>query len=515
MNKNILFITSDQQHWSAMGYLNPEIKTPNLDKLVASGMAFQRAYTPNPTCTPTRASWITGLYPSQHGAYSLGTKLMEDVPTIGDILQKENYRTALIGKAHFQPLLSTNEYSSLESYPTLHDLDFWKNFNDNFYGFEHIELARNHTNESHAGQHYALWMKEKGYENWRDYFVSNLEKQTVEGDKLTNSKHVTPAPGEAWDIPEEIHYDTWIAERTNKLMEQYKSKNENFFLWASFFDPHPPYMCPEPFASMYDPDEITIPSFTEGEFDDKPPYFKYSQLPGNHFQDFQEEGGNGIHGSGCHVKDESIIRKNMAMMYGMVTMMDKYIGKIIDKVYELGLENDTLICFTTDHGDFYGQHGLTRKAIHHYEDLIKIPLVVSMPGTIPENTKSDSLQSTVDLAPTFLNFAGVNIPRSMTGIDETNVWNGNENTIRDHVIIENQHQPTTMNLRTYVNDQYKLTIHYNRDYGELYDLKNDPNEIINLWDSSDHSALKSDLLLKFLYGEMGKAPLPMPRIAGA
>ena len=160
--KNILLITSDQQHYNTIGINNPEIETPNLDRLASQGMLFSRAYCPNPTCTPTRASLITGLYPSQHGAWTLGTKLPECVPTIGDYLNKEGYETALIGKAHFQPINSTEEYPSLESEPLLQDLDFWKDFHGPFYGFNHIELARNHTNEFLVGQHYALWMEEKG-----------------------------------------------------------------------------------------------------------------------------------------------------------------------------------------------------------------------------------------------------------------------------------------------------------------------------------------------------------------
>lgn len=142
-------------------------------------------------------------------------------------------------------------------------------------------------------------------------------------------------------------------------------------------------------------------------------------------------------------------------------------------------------------------------------------MIVSMPGTVPENKTSDSLQSTVDIAPSFLKAAGLEIPRRMSGIDETPVWFGRKETIRDHVIVENRHQPTTLNMKTYITEQYKITIHYNRDYGELYDLKNDPNEIVNLWDHADRQSLKQDLLLKFLYGEMAKEPMPMPRIAGA
>jgi arylsulfatase A-like enzyme len=498
--RNILFITTDQQHWTAMGYRNPEVRTPNLDRLVEQGTTFHRAYTVNPTCTPARASWITGLYPSQHGAYALGTKLMEDVPTVGDVFQQHGYQTALVGKAHFQPLKGSAEYPSLESYPILHDLDFWRSFHGPFYGFGHVELARNHTDEAHVGQHYALWMEQKGYPNWRDYF---------------QARHQLLKPGQAWEIPEAIHYNTWIAERTTALMENYRERGENFFLWASFFDPHPQYMVPEPYASMYDPETVTVPEHREGEFDDKPPYFKQSQEEDPDTSHWQEPGGHWVHGCGSHLASRADKAKNIATMYGMMTMLDTYIGKIVDRLDALGLRENTLVCFTTDHGDFFGQHGLTQKAIHHYEDLLKVPLVVSLPGIVPSGNVSESLQSTVDLAQTFLNMAGLPVPRTMTGVDETDVWTGAKDTLRDHVIVENQHQPTTCNMRTYIDNRYKLTIHYLREYGELYDLQDDPGEDVNLWSKPEYQQLKADLFLKFLYGEMAKAPLPMPRITGA
>ena len=154
--RNVLLITTDQQHWNTLGCLNPEIRTPNLDRLAAGGTLFTRAYCPNPTCTPTRASIITGKYPSQHGAWSLGTRLPESEHTVGEDLQAAGVRTALVGKAHFQPLAGNAEHPSLEAYPTLQDLAFWRRFHGPFYGFEHVELARNHTDEAHVGQHYAL-----------------------------------------------------------------------------------------------------------------------------------------------------------------------------------------------------------------------------------------------------------------------------------------------------------------------------------------------------------------------
>jgi len=504
--RNVLFITSDQQHWFSMGFLNPEVKTPNLDRLASRGVYFDRAYTVNPTCTPTRASWITGMYPSQHGAYSLGTKLMEHVPTIGDAFHKAGYRTGLVGKAHFQPLASTEEYPSLEAYPTLQDLDFWRTYEGPFYGFRDFALARNHTDESHVGQHYALWMLEKGYDNYADYFDC----------RGAETRHPKIKPGEAWEIPEEIHYNTWIAERTNALMEQYKEAGDNFFLWASFFDPHPQYMVPEPYASMYDPNEVTVPEHVEDEFDDKPPYFALSRQENPDFSAFKsDEGCNALHGAHSHLRSREDSAKNIAMMYGMMTMMDKYIGVILDKLDALGLTENTLVVFTSDHGDFWGQHGLVAKAIHHYEDLLKVPLIVSLPGTIPQGKRFDALQSTVDLAPTMLSFAGVDVPRIMTGIDEKPVWTGEVETLREHVIVENRHNPTTMNMKTYIDERYKLTVHFNRKYGELYDLQEDPGEYRNLWDIPECQELKKDLLLKFIYADMAIEPMLMPRISGA
>ncbi|MFP4375454.1 MAG: sulfatase-like hydrolase/transferase [Spirochaetales bacterium] len=515
MAKNVLFITTDQQHYMAMGYRNSEVKTPNLDRLVKEGTSFHRAYTPNPTCTPTRSSWLTGQYPSQHGAWSLGTKLLEDRKTIGSYLREGGVTSALVGKAHFQPLLATDEYPSLESYPTLHDLDFWREKRGDFYGFDRIELARNHTDEGHVGQHYAIWMEERGLSNWRDYFLPNAGAQKVAGDPLTESTHTKREPGQAWEIPVEYHYNAWIAERTNAFMTEYASEGKRFFLWASFFDPHPTYMVPEPYASMYDPAKVTVPEHVPGEFDDKPPYFKKALEENPDFSDLAESGGNHVHGSGSHLRTHEEKAKNIAMMYGMMTMLDDYIGKILDQLDELGLANDTLVCFTTDHGDFWGQHGLVAKAIHHYEDLIKVPLVVRQPGVVPEGVISDSLQSTLDVVPTFLAQLDLPVPREMTGVDESAVWTGSQASIRDHVIVENQHQPTTMNMRTLVTDRYKLTVHYNQSYGELYDLQEDPGEIVNLWDHEEKQPLKCELLLKFMHGEMAKTPLPMPRIAPA
>lgn len=503
-----MLITSDQQHWDTIGAFNPQVKTPNLDKLVKKGTLFSRAYCPNPTCTPTRASIITGMYPSQHGAYSLGTKLMENVPTIGSTLQNSNIDCSLIGKAHFQQLISTDEYPSEESYPKLKDLEYWKQYNQDFYGFNHVELARNHADETHVGQHYAIWMEDNGLKDWQKHFQNTWQDYQF-GDKVNHPQE------HSWSLPDEFHYNKWIADRSIARISDCKEAGKNFFLWSSFFDPHPPYLIPEPWASMYDPNDIKVPEITHGEHDKNPPHFSMTQEEKPDFSSYQEEGGNGMHGMQCHLHDREKMAKNIAIYYGMISAMDKYIGDILDKVEAEGMTEETLIVFTSDHGHFFGQHGLMAKGPFHYEDVIKVPFIVSCPGTVDEEKVSDALQSLVDLAPTFLDFLEIQKPTSMTGISQKQVWSGNKDSARDHVIIENRHQPTTIHLKTYIDQRYKLTTYYNQNYGELFDLEKDPGEINNLWEDKNSKDLKAQLIQKLLFAEMGNEPMPMPRVSPA
>ena len=502
MNRpNILLITSDQQHWMTLGVQNPRIRTPNLDRLAAAGTLFRRAYCPNPTCTPTRASIITGQYPSQHGAWTLGTKLPESAHCVGDDFHAAGYHTALIGKAHFQPLASTEEYPSLEAYPVLQDLDFWRGFDQPFYGFRQVELARNHTDEAHVGQHYALWMEAQGCSNWRDYF------QAPTGTR-SSREH-------AWELPERYHYNTWIAERSCAQMDAALAAEQPFFIWSSFFDPHPAYFVPEPWASMYDSADMELDDdFNIQELADKPPHFAMTQDPDADWSPYQESGFH-LHGMHFHGYDRAQLQRQKAVYFGMISMMDHYIGRILDHLEAIGETDNTCVVFTTDHGHFIGEHGLCAKGPFLYEDMIRIPFIARWPGRIPAGTTSDGIVSLVDLAPSFLAACGLPIPHSMSGRDQFAAWCGDATAYRDHAICEHHHDPTTVHLKTFVERRWKITVYYDHNYGELYDLETDPQERHNLWQDLAHAGIKSDLLLRFLHAEMGKEIMWMPRVAGA
>jgi len=508
---NILLISSDQQHYSTLGSVNDRIQTPALDRLAAEGVRFDRAYCPNPTCTPTRASFITGTYPSQHGAWSLGTKLFETVPVLGDWLQQAGYATSLVGKAHWQPLASQPGFESLECQPTLRDLDFWRRFRGPWYGFEHIDVARMHGDESHAGQHYAIWMEERGLADWKDYFQPWPPQPKKKGGRA----HYWEAEDRHWKLPQEFHYTAWTAERTIARIEQAAAADRPFFAFASFHDPHPPYVVPEPWASMYDPGDMVPGVLTPGEHDKNPIHFRLTQDPDARkklYDLFFED--HGIHGFDCHVRDPETIRKDMAVYYGMVSFMDREIGRILDRLDQLALAENTLVVFTTDHGHFLGQHGLVAKGPFHYEDVIRVPLIVRWPGRVPAGKISTDIQNTVDFAPTFLAAAGLEVPGIMTGLNVLPNWCGKE-PVRTWSITENRHTFKNVHLRTYVDQRYKLTVYRAGGDGELFDLQQDPDEVNNLWHEFAAAELKARLLHDFLQATMTYEPTPMPRIAGA
>lgn len=512
---NILLITSDQQHWDTLGISNPRISTPGLDRLCREGTRFTRAYCNNPVCSPSRSTILTGQYPSWHGCWSIGVKLSEDVPTIGASLQAAGYATTLIGKAHFQPLASDPpEQESWECQPKLRDLDFWRGFNGPWYGFEHVELARNHADEAHVGQHYALWMEEKGLTNWRDYFQTWPPKPRDPAQKDT--PYWLAGRQHTWDLPEEYHYTTWTAERSIAAIEKAREEEKPFFLWASFHDPHPPYLVPEPWASMYDPDAMEVGTLEPGEMDRLPPHFALTQQEKPDFSAWRETPWAN-HGFGSHLVDEATMKKNIAVYYGMISFMDRQIGRILNKLDVLGIAEDTLIVFSTDHGHFLGQHGLTAKGAFHYEDLLRLPFIVRWPGgAVPAGRVTDRLQALIDLPSTFLAAAGLEIPGQMQGVNQLPVWTGEDETAaRDNVLVEFRHQPTAVQLRTYIEARYKLTVYRDQAYGELFDLEEDPEERVNRWDDPDFAAVKAALFQKFLNAELQREPMRFPRIAHA
>lgn len=410
--KNILLITSDQQRWDTIGLLNNKIKTPNLDKIAKDGILFSRGYTCNPVCTPSRVSLLTGHYPSKHGCYTIGTSLEENYTTIPEMLNENGYFTSLIGKAHFQPCLYEK---SFEAEPKIHNKEFFSNWKGPFYGFEYAQLIIGHGDEPHSsGMHYGVWLEECGIDTTK-YFGNN------------------PYYGfGTWELPDEYSSSNWTAIKTIEAIEKADEVEKPFFIWSSFQNPHNPCYVPEPWASMDYDVKVPVYDFIEGEFDNKPQWYKNirnwdittnGETSEKYGADVYEGEKNWhcVNGMSSFMNFENK-KEVMKKYYGMVSQMDHYIGKIIDYLKKNGLYDNTVIIFTSDHGDYMGNHGLWWKGLPAYEDIHKVPFIVNDPDCKTKGQESHALQSLIDIPRTILELSETKVPWGQQGVDQSFAW---------------------------------------------------------------------------------------------
>jgi len=473
---NVLLITSDQQRWDTLGRLNPNVQTPNLDRLADRGILFDRAYTVNPVCTPTRCSLLTGTYPSRHGCFHVGTSLPEDYgPTVADPFREAGYATSLIGKAHFQ---ACKDPESLESAPRVHDLDYFDSWNGPYFGFEHAELVIGHTSEPHAsGMHFGAWLRQQG-----------VDLETYFG--IHDYDHYG-----AWSLPEKHHGSAWVADRSIAAIDRAKSEGQPFFLWSSFQDPHNPYVAPEPWSSRYSGSDFPS-AIPRPDLSDKPEFYQ-SLVDGAFYGDdpeLQEKAWGDV-----KIRpelSESDVRSVRAVYHGMVALMDHHIGRILDRLEADGTIDETLIVFTSDHGDYLGDHGLWGKGLPAYEAMQRVPFIVSHPDCVNPGQTSGALQSLVDMEASCLAAAELPQLAASQGVSQLSAWMDPQSEVRDHCLVEFRPAQGPYKQRTQIEDRYKLVSYETRSYGELYDLKADPDQIRNLYEDADYRAVRERMVAR-------------------
>lgn len=481
---SFLFIITDQQrssHLSCMG--NPVLKTPNIDKITnEGGVRFTNYFCANPICMPNRASFFTGVYPSEHKTRSNGINLNPELPTITGILSSLGYHTCNVGKLHFQHMAPTfNRYRKFEKsleaiFDWLHG-DIKLPFPTPYYGFEEVHLATGHGDL--MGGHYSEWLKEQGYD--MDDYRSNPAR-------VNNFYHETK-------LPEELYSTTYIAEQTVEYLER-TANGENgskpFFLHCSFPDPHQPVCPPGKYKDMYKPEDINLPSnFNDGQKLLEHEFLgKYIKL--------------GFEPVLPSLVSEERAKKFTAMTYGSITMIDDGVGKILNYLEESGLAENTMVIFTSDHGDYCGDHGLIIKGPAHYRSVINPPLLWKVPG-LTKSSVTDSLVSTVDLTKTILTLLGVeakNHPEMCQGYDITSILKDPNNKVREQLLIEHDEELTQISrkesfrLRTLVTEKHRLTIYDGYEKGDIFDYESDPDEINNLWGKNEE--LKNTLIEKLM-----------------
>ncbi|WP_135555826.1 sulfatase-like hydrolase/transferase [Paenibacillus cymbidii] len=500
---NILLIMTDQQRCDSLGCYGSEfVRTPSLDRLAADGLLFTRAYCTNPVCTPSRVSLFTGMHVGSHGAWNIGTIAEDNGTFLSARLAEAGYDTRYVGKAHFSSWAASPQ-RSLESF---HD-DWERNFRrfpTPYYGFEHAELSMGHTSFGHFG-HYGLWLREK-----------LGDKRPAELVRKAKSIHRFGAEAYDWDMPVELHNSSWVAERTVHALREAKAAGKPFLIAASFQDPHHPHCLPASLGGTVDPSRVPPPLWSEGELDDKPPHFK-SAHEGEHAYPTKAPFRTGKEYpdafSAVEAEEAQLAR---AYYYAMVQLVDRCAGVILDELAGLGLVDNTIVVFTTDHGELLGDHGLWLKGPFHYEQLINVPLLLRWPAGLRRTGVCASLASLADLAPTLLEAAGQQVPGWIDGHSLMPLLRNEQPAVRQHAFIEYVDTVDDLRLKTVVTERYKLTVYHRREYGELYDLREDPRETVNLFHAPAMQQVKMRLMA-LIVDEMEKpeSKLRRPRIGSS
>ena len=446
---------------------------------------------------PNRATLMTGRMPSLHGVRQNGIPLPLNQTTFTQLLNAAGYRTALFGKSHLQcisanpvevglpvpdpknvqpPAALTEAYRHMwldgdyeqELPPT------WKTNPDfepdlPFYGFDEVALAIGHSDR--VTGHYSRWLAERH----------------PNPDSLRGPKNALPANRKI-KAPQ-----AWRTEKTIDFIKQHgkSSEDQPFFVQCSFPDPHHPFTPPGKYFDMYDPADIPTPDAFFHPTEKLPPNVAALHAE----RDQGKANKTGQRGFGC---SEEEAREAIALNYGSITMIDDAIGRVLNALNDSGLTDNTIIVFTTDHGDFMGDHQLLLKAAIHYQGLIRVPCIWSDPQSTTGGNVSSAFTGTIDLASSFLDRAGVEGFNGMQGLNLGEIADGAPG--HDSMIIEESQRRGYMGFdpnfraRTIVADQWRLTLYSGAAWGELYNLENDPNEFDNLWDDPRHKGLRTEML---------------------
>lgn len=501
MNKrpNILFIMTDQQRADWLGcYGHPVVKTPNIDAIAASGTRFNEFYTASPVCMPNRASLMTGRYPSVHGLRYNGCHLPMNSVTFVNVLAQAGYHTAGIGKSHLQPFTGIAPEHRVDR----HDLGYYDearlakkfllaeeeahlakgmeqpDFPLPYYGFQHIDMLTAHGFKS--GGHYIQW----------------LLQQEPEGLEL-----LKPANQLAHDyscpqairlpIPEELYTTSYVKQKALEYLDTRQMNEESFFAFVSFNDPHHPFNPPGKYWDMYDPSDFSIPPGYDELVNPIPP-----------LQRVREE-----HLSGKAPKtmetvfmaSERQVQEAMALTAGLITMIDDAVGEIIAKLKASGQYDNTVIIFTSDHGDFLGDHSLMLKGALPYRGITRVPFIWSDP-TDRTARASELMGSTLDIAPSLIQRAGLKPYWGIQGRDISTQALGSEQAARDQLLIEYEDGMARFGFdtpamgRTLLTTDYRLTLYKGQLFGELYDLKADPLEQHNRFDDTGYAGIRAEMM---------------------
>jgi len=420
---NILLIFTDQQRADTIHAAgNPIIRTPNLDRLAGEGVLFSSAYTPSPVCVSARCSLIHGQYPHKTGCTYNGDPMPEDRPTVMSLLTEAGYRTHGIGKMHFRP-----DPQALRG----------------FQSREHQEELRDRVEDDD----YLQFLRANGFDHIYDPFGQRGEMYYV------------PQPAQ---MPARLHGTNWVGDRAVHFIRNADSSRP-FFLFASFIHPHPPFSPPTPWNKLYRAALMPLPK--------KPQGYQALQTHMNRVQNRYKYRDNGI--------DNNLVRMMKAYYYACISFIDFQIGKMLQALEDTGQLDNTLIVFTSDHGEFLGDYDCFGKR-SMLDSAARVPMIVRYPQRFAQGQVCEAPTSLVDVMPTILAAAGVGLTGlDLDGADLAEVAAAGGAAAYGNRIIYSQYQRQALGVYMTVNRRWKYFYSAPDRQEFLFDREQDPDETRN------------------------------------
>lgn len=436
MKHNVLIIHVDQLRCDCIGaYGNKEIKTPNIDLLAQDSIKYTNSFCSYPVCTPSRYSLLTGVFPHQHMGWNNCSTVSPHFTSFPKVLREEGYQTYAVGKMHFTP--------------TYLDL-----------GFSNMYLSEQDGDGRYDDDYHRELMAEDKCD------TDDIIDQIYNVRKNAPKSYFDSFGAKPSNLEEKYHSTTWIAENALAVIENWQGESE--LMMVGFIKPHHPFDAPAPWCEMYDPEELSLlPGWTDKCIDydlqRNEGYFKHTEL------------------------NEQSMKKVMSQYYASISQIDFYIGKMMELLKNKGLYNDTIIIFTSDHGDYMGFHHMILKANYMYDPLMRIPLLIKYPNSESGGQTCSGLNSNVDVAPTILQNCGCEIPKQMKGMQLKTTGE-----LREFVFAEsdlgNEYMVRSKNRKLLYNAESRKNL--------FFDVEKDPYELQNQYQNIQYENERNEFVQK-------------------
>ncbi len=461
---NVLILFSDQHNKKVMGYEgHPDVFTPNLDELAQEGLIFDRAYCTVGICVPSRSSLMSGLMPRTLGLLSNEgqSSVTNGAVSMATIFKHNNYKTFVFGKRHLSGAID-----------------------------EGWDVKKGHGYDPGDDDNYVSWIERNGYakefaEDWAAEFGRGPRGSSEFDTKIPTADLGTRIS----KLPPEYTMEAYTTMETIKMIHDQADREHPFFCWATFYRPHQPYNPLQKYMDMYDVSQWGEGTKKGGAIKKPESFYEPAENLPPYLQS-QRNGGNLVWNMDKAFEDEQLWRNFIGGYYALVTEIDHCVGEILKALDEAGLEEETIVIYTSDHGDFAGNHGMVEKAAagqNVYEDILNIPLIIKIPGKTSKGRRTAELVTLADILPTLIEILELEVPElkyPLQGESMADVILNNGSMNREYVVSESWFQSTVITKNTKLGIMVDPTIvHPEQDYrnfGDMYfNMKKDPLEIDN------------------------------------